>query len=254
MHNAAFAAGGLDWCFVAFEVAPGRGAAAIAAMRTLGIGGLAVTMPHKADVAAAVDELDPASGALRSVNTVVLRPDGSTYGVSTDGDGFVNALADAGFTVARRRIVVLGAGGAARSIVDALGRSGATDIAIVNRSGVTAAAAAELAASARVGSVDDIAHADLLVNTTPVGMASTGHERELPLDVGLLRPELAVADIVYHPVATPLLRAAADAGAPTFDGLGMLVHQAALQQQLWTGVLPDPAVMRAAAVAELAMR
>ena len=85
LHNAAFDAAGLDWRMVAFEVAPGDGAAAVAAMRTLGIGGLAVTTPHKADVAAAVDEVDPAASTLRSVNTVVLRDDGSTLGASTDG-------------------------------------------------------------------------------------------------------------------------------------------------------------------------
>ena len=254
LHNAAFEAGGLDWRFVAFVVAPGQGAAAVAAMRALGIGGLAVTMPHKADVAAAVDELDPAAAALGSVNTVLLRSDGSTYGTSTDGRGFVDALAADGLMVAGKRIAVLGAGGAARSIVDALGRSGAADIAIVNRSVGTATAAATLAASARVGSLDDISAADLLVNTTPVGMGATKHERELPVDANFLRPDLAVADIVYHPLVTPLLRAAAEAGARAFDGLGMLVHQAALQQQLWTGIAPDASVLRRAALAELTAR
>lgn len=254
LHNAGFEAGGLDWRFLAFDVAPGEGAAAVAAMRALGIGGLAVTMPHKADVAAAVDELDPASAALHSVNTVVLRPDGSTLGVSTDGDGFVNALMEQGFTVAGKRIAVLGAGGAARSIVDALGRAGALDIAIINRSSVTAAATAELAAAARVGSFDDVAGADLLVNATPVGMSAAPQARDLPLDVALLHRDLAVADIVYHPLDTALLRSASSIGARAFDGLGMLVHQAALQQQLWTGVLPDTSVLRSAALAELAVR
>ena len=110
LHNAAFAASGLDWRMLAFEVAPGQGAAAVAAMRALGIGGLAVTMPHKADVADAVDELDPAARALRSVNTVVLRDDGTTVGASTDGAGFVDSLTAAGYLVAGRRVVVVGAG------------------------------------------------------------------------------------------------------------------------------------------------
>ena len=92
LHNAAFAAAGLDWVMLAFEVAPGSGAAAVDAMRTLGIGGLSVTMPHKADVAAAVDVVDPAAAALGSVNTVVLRADGTTFGASTDGAGFVASL------------------------------------------------------------------------------------------------------------------------------------------------------------------
>lgn len=254
LHNAAFAASELDWRFLAFDVAPGDGAAAVAAMRTLGISGLAVTMPHKAEVASAVDELDPASASLRSVNTVVLRDDESTLGVSTDGDGFVNAVAAEGFEVAGKRIVVLGAGGAARSIIDALGRSGAADIAIVNRSLDTATSAADLTIAARVGSTDDVASADLLINTTPVGMGSAPGAPEIPVDVAVLRSDLAVADIVYHPLETPLLHVARTRGATTFDGLGMLVHQAALQQQLWTGILPDTAVLRAAALAALAIR
>jgi shikimate dehydrogenase len=250
LHNAAFAAGGLDWRLLAFEVAPGHAAEAVAAMRTLGIGGLAVTMPHKSGVAIAVDELDPAAAALRSVNTVVLRPDGSTLGASTDGAGFVDALAAAGYAVAGRRIVVLGAGAAARSIVDALGRAGAADVAVVNRTASTAEECAALASIGRVGAASDVEVADMLVNTTPVGMGTA----ELPIDPDLLRPELTVADIVYHPLETALLRAAREAGCQAIDGLGMLVHQAVRQQELWTGARPDPAIMRAAAHAELARR
>jgi shikimate dehydrogenase len=250
LHNAAFDAAGLDWRMVAFEVAPGQGAAAVAAMRTLGIGGLAVTTPHKADVAAAVGEVDPAATALQSVNTVVLRDDGSTLGASTDGAGFVESLRANGVDVERARVVVLGAGGAARSIVDALGRAGAVEIVIVNRNPQRAADAAALAPAARVGVSGDIAAADVLVNATTVGMGSD----ESPVDPARLRDDLTVADIVYHPLETALLRAARAAGARTVDGLGMLVHQAVRQQELWTGVRPDPAVMRAAAESELAAR
>ena len=250
LHNAAFAATGLDWRFVAFEVAPADATKAIAAMKVLGVGGYAVTMPHKADVAAAVDEVDPAAAALGSVNTVVLRPDGSTLGASTDGAGFVDSVTAAGFELSGARVVVLGAGGAARSIIDALGRAGVSDVVIVNRTRSSAQTAAALSAVARVGEVADIADADLLVNATSIGMGSG----DLPVDAGLLRRDLAVADIVYHPLDTALLTAAARAGALTIDGLGMLVHQAALQQELWTGQRPDPAVMRTAAEAELTRR
>ena len=250
LHNAAFESAGLDWRFLALEVAPGNAADAVAAMRTLGIGGLAVTTPHKADVAAAVDEVDAAAAALRSVNTVVLRDDGSTFGASTDGDGFVDSLRTAGCEPSGRRVVVLGAGGAARSIVDALGRAGVTDLAVVNRSRANAEAAAALALQGRVGALDDIAGADVLINATSVGMG--GDESAVPADV--LHAGLTVADIVYHPLETALLRAAAAAGARCVDGLGMLVHQAARQQLLWTGVAPDPAVIRSAAEAELHAR
>lgn len=250
MHNAAFEAAGVDWRFVAFEVPPGRAADAVVAMRTLGIGGFAVTMPHKADVAAAVDEVDAAAAAVRSVNTVVLRDDGSTLGASTDGAGLVEWVTVSGVELGGARVVVVGAGAAGRSIVDALGRAGVADVAVVNRSAAAAVAAAELSPVARVGTLDDLATATLLVNTTSVGMGTD----DSPVAPGRLRPDLAVADIVYHPLDTALLRAARAVGAATIDGLGMLVHQAVLQQQLWTGVRPDAAVLRAAAEAELAAR
>ena len=250
LHNAAFDSGGLDWRFVAFEVPAGAGKDAVAAMRTLGIGGFAVTTPHKADVAAAVDEVDAAAAALQSVNTVVLRADGSTFGASTDGRGFVSSLVAASVDLAGRRVVVLGAGAAARSIVDALGRTGVSDIAVVNRTTERAVAVAGLAEMARVGTDADLATAHVVVNATSVGMGSG----DLPVDPALLHDRLTVADIVYHPRRTALLAAAEAAGAATVDGLGMLVHQAVLQQELWTGVEPDPLAMRRAAEAELASR
>lgn len=250
MHNAAFDASGADWRLLALEVEQGGADRALAAMRTLGIGGYAVTMPHKEQMAAAVDEVDPAAAALRSVNTVVLRDDGSTFGASTDGPGFVDSIDDAGFDVVGARVVVLGAGAAARSVVDALGRAGAADIAIVNRTTERADAAAALSRVARVGALDDLGDATLLVNSTSIGLASDA----APIDGSLLRPDLTVADNVYHPLETALLRAARRIGAPTIDGLGMLIGQAVRQQELWTAIRPDPAVMRAAAHAELHRR
>ena len=250
MHNAVFEAFDDEWRFVAFDVSPGGAAEAVATMGALGIGGFAVTMPHKEHAAAAVDEIDDAARALRSVNTVVLRGDGSTFGTSTDGRGFVDWVTACGCDPAGRRVVLLGAGGAARSIVDALGRAGAADIAILNRTESSAVAAAELASVARIGSVDDLDSADLLVNSTSVGMGND----EMPVDPVVLRPDLVVADIVYHPLDTALLRAARAVGAPTIDGLGMLVHQAVLQQELWTGRRPDPALMRRAAEQALGLR
>ncbi len=250
MHNAAFAANGLDWRFVALEVSEGRGADAVAAMRTLGISGMAVTMPHKEDVAQAVDEVDAASSLLGSVNTVVLRDDGSTFGASTDGAGFVSSLSAAGIAVVGLRAVVVGAGSAARSIIAALDAAGIADVSIVNRSASSADRAASISAKARVGCLADIELSHLVVNTTSVGMGTD----QTPFDVGLLRSDLIVADIVYHPIDTALLRAARKVGARAVDGLGMLAHQAALQQALWTGVVVDPHSMRCAAEAELAER
>jgi shikimate dehydrogenase len=260
IHRAAFATTGSDWTYVAFDVAPGRAAAAIEAMRVLGIAGLSVTMPHKADVAAAVDRLDPAAAALSSVNTVSW-DGGLLVGSSTDGDGFVASLAEAGVSVAGERVVVLGAGGAARSVVDALGRAAAGSIVVVNRTAARAEEAAALAPQAVVGTVADVPTATLVVNATSIGMGVDPRDRDgdgdgsatgdLPCDPDLLAAGQVVADLVYHPLETAWLAAARAVGAHPIDGLGMLVHQAALQQLAWTGVLPDTGVMRAAAEARL---
>ena len=167
LHNAAFAELGLDWVYVALHVEVGRAAAALDAMRVLGLGGLSVTAPHKEDVAAAVDSLDPAAAALRSVNTVVPQTDGTLRGYSTDGAGFVASLAEAGVEVSGRSVAVLGAGGAARAIIDALGRSGAARIAVVNRTASSAESAAALGGRVGVvGAAADIRTADIVVNAT----------------------------------------------------------------------------------------
>jgi shikimate dehydrogenase len=251
LHNAAFSASGAPWVYVAFEVPPGEAHRALDAMRVLGIGGLSVTMPHKEQVAVAVDELDPAAAALRSVNTVVAQSDGRLVGHSTDGAGFVASLRESGVDPAGRRVVVIGAGAAGRAVVDALARAGAGAVEVVNRSRSRAEEAAQLAgAVGRVVEPTAVADADIVVNATSVGMGSDA----LAVDPALLHAGQVVADLVYHPLETALLRAARLAGATTVDGLGMLVHQAALQQQLWLGALPDTAVMRGAALRELDAR
>ncbi len=267
LHNAGFASLRADWVYVTFDVAEGRAASALEAMRVLGIGGLSVTMPHKQGIAAAVDVLDPVAALLAAVNTVVPLADGRFAGYSTDGDGFVASMTAAGEPVAGRSVVVLGAGGAARSIVEALARNGASQITVVNRTPAAAETAAALAgAVGRVGTVADVADAQIVVNATSIGMGSsraasarttsTGSaaDDELPLSAALIGPEHVVADIVYHPRRTALLACADAAGATVVDGVGMLVQQAALQQALWTGRTPDVAAMAAAADRELAAR
>ena len=254
IHQAAFDAAGDPWTYTAFDVAAGSGADAIAAMRVLGIAGLSVTMPHKHDVAAAVDRLDPAAAALRSVNTVSW--DGSDLvGSSTDGAGFVAALAEDGIGVDGAAVAVIGAGGAARSVIDALGRAGVDSIKVVNRTVASAESASELAAVADVGTVADVERADLVINASSVGMGidpSDATAGDLPCAVERLRASQVVVDLVYHPLRTAWLDAAEQLGARTIDGLGMLIHQAALQQLAWLGRLPDVAVMRRAA--ELALQ
>ena len=251
IHNAAYESLGIDWAYVAFEVAPGRAADALTAMRALALAGLSVTMPHKHDVAADVDEIAPAARALGAVNCVERTADGRLVGHNTDGDGFVDALVAGPGSPAGQRCVVLGAGGAARAVIDALARHGAAEIVVVNRSADRAAEAAALAGVVgRVGTPTDVREANLVVNATSVGMDST----ELPLDPALLRAGQVVADLVYHPLDTALLVVARAAGATPVDGLGMLVHQAARQIEIWTGLDAPADVMRAAAEAELARR
>ena len=252
LHNAAFAALGLDWAYVAFEVAPGGGAAAVSAVRALGLEGLSVTMPHKADAAKAVDELSPIAEALGVINTVIRRGD-TLLGDSTDGEGFVDALrADLGFDPAGRRCVILGAGGAARAVVVALAHAGAAQVVVVGRTPARAETAAALAGSVgRTGEHADAAGADLVVNATPVGMEGVGDEA-LPIEPGLLGPGQVVADLIYAPAVTPLLEAAKARGATTVNGLGMLVHQAGRQFHLWTGNDPPLEAMSAAALGAIA--
>lgn len=227
IYNAAFAAAGLDWVFVALDVPDGAGREALDAMRVLGIDWLSVTMPHKAAAADAVDELTDDARALHAVNCVVNR-DGRLVGHSTDGPGFVRALdAEIGFTPAGRSCAVLGAGGAARAVVVALARAGAAEVVVVNRTPARAEEAAALAGRVgRVGAADDVTGADLVVNATPVGM---GGDRAAPIDPDHLRAGQVIADLVYEPPMTPLLAAAAARGLVTVNGLGMLVQQAALQ-------------------------
>lgn len=237
LHNAAFDALGLDWVSVAFEVRAGGARAALEGMRTLGIAGLSVTMPHKADAAVAVDELSAVARRLGAVNCVT-NNGGRLLGDSTDGQGFLEALLRAtGMDPSGLRCVVVGAGGAARAVVLALAQAGAAEVVVVNRTAAKASAAAALAGTVgRVGRGEDAAEADLVVQATPLGMVHTARDATtMPLDPNHLRAGQVVVDLVYEPPTTPLLEAAARRGARTVNGLGMLVHQAALAIEHWTG-------------------
>ncbi|MGI9623947.1 MAG: shikimate dehydrogenase, partial [Acidimicrobiales bacterium] len=240
IHNAAFQVLDLDWTYVAFDIAPGCAADALEAMKTLRLGGLSVTMPHKADVANALDQLTPQAALLGAVNCVAW-DQGELVGHNTDGAGFVdNLVTETGITLGGKTCAVVGAGGAARAIVLALAEAGAAKVVVINRTKSKAVAAAELARDAGyAGSPEDAASADIIVNATPIGMAGTASAGSVPIPVELLHDDQIVAELVYHPAQTPLLVAAAEAGATPVGGIGMLVHQAAHQFSLWTGV-PAP--------------
>jgi len=269
--NAAFGAAGLDWVFVALEVAATDGEAAVTAVRPLGIGGLSVTMPHKEAAFAAVDERSAEAEALGAVNCVGWRGD-VIVGHNTDGAGLLDSLRiDEGFDPDGRRCAVVGAGGAARAAVLALASAGASDVAVVNRTATRAGRAAALAgAVGRVGAFSDVATADLVVNATPVGMAGvappvvalvpgTAAEPpsagapggDLPFPAELLSPGQLVVDMIYNPFTTPLMAAARAREVVAVNGLGMLIHQAAHAFRHWTGEDPPLEAMSAAAVAGL---
>jgi shikimate dehydrogenase len=237
LHNAAFDALGLDWVSVAFAVPAGQVANALAGMRALDIVGLSVTMPHKTEAALFVDLRTPVAERLGVVNCIS-QASGLLTGDSTDGAGFVESLRRQGdFDPAGRRCVVVGAGGAAKAVVLALADAGALEVVVVNRSADNAATAAALAGErGRVGDSSDIASGDLIVQATPVGMAGTGASPSaMAFDPSLLHDGQVVADLVYHPLVTPVLAAARQRGARPVGGLGMLVHQAALAVERWTG-------------------
>ena len=244
MHNAAFAALDLDWVYVAFPVPRGDGTAAVRAVRTLGLAGLNVTMPHKADAAAACDDLTPDAAALGAVNTVA-HADRALVGHSTDGDGFLRALADEGASVEGRHALVIGAGGAGRAIAHALGRADAA-VTVAARRPEAAAEAAALAPDGVATGLDDVPveQFDVIVNATPLGMRG----EPAPFDTTRLHEGQFVFDTVY-PADTPLLVDARARGLRAAGGLGMLVHQGALSFALWTGVTPPLDIMRAAASA-----
>ena len=256
IHNAAFRAVDLDWAYLAFEVPADGGATAVEAMRALGIDGLSVTMPLKAEVAAAVDTLSADAEALAAVNTVV-RQGTVLVGENTDGAGFVNALRiDEGFDPSGKRCLVVGAGGAARAVVRALATSGAHEVVVVARRAEAAAEAVALAGgTGRPGTVDEADAADLVVNATPLGMEDVIElEPVLPVPEQRLGPGQVVADLVYHPLITPFVAAARRRGAVAVNGVGMLLHQAAVAFRLWTGEDAPLDAMSAAVVAELARR
>jgi len=236
IHNAGFFELGLDWVCVAFPTLRGEAAAAVQGMRALGIEGLSVTMPHKAAVIEAIDVLSETARVLDAVNCVS-RSANQVFGHNTDGDGFLAAMrAEFDFDPAGRVCAVLGAGGAARSVILALKHAGASEILVINRTPEAAATAALLAGDAgSVAQVEALPRADLVVNATSVGMAGTGSALGMPCDPSWLRKNCFVADLIYHPAQTQLMLAADQHGCQVANGISMLIHQAALAFEVWTG-------------------
>ena len=256
MHNAAFAALSLNWCYVGFPVPRDRLGEALRGLAALGVAGVNVTVPHKEAALAYLDETSDEARGIGAVNTI--RNDGGRlFGYNTDGAGMLDALrADARISVEGKRAVIIGAGGGARAAAFALTAAGAEAVAIANRNWDRAASLADSVRRAFPRcAVDAVAlegatlaaaldEAALLIQATPVG--GDGQRAASPVPARALRPDLFVMDMVYDPLETTLLREARARGCRTLGGLPMLVYQGARALEIWTGRPAPVEVMREA--------
>jgi len=281
LHNTAFAAMGLDWSYLAFEVPPGALDRAVAGAAALGLRGLSVTMPHKDAAARLATRRSRQVRRLGAANTLRF-DEGAIVAESYDGDGLLDDLRDGGFDPAGRRCGVIGAGGAARAAVLALAEAGAHEVVVVNRTVAAAWRAGALAPTVvRFVRPDDLRRTDLGIQATPAAMAGGGPARETAtvgpagqaehlltgqdeegrdaevspvvagVDPSWFGAGQLVVDLVYDPPLSPFLAEARRQGATVRNGLGMLVYQAARQIRLWTGAEPPLEAMWAAVAGDV---
>ncbi|MBN1129709.1 MAG: shikimate dehydrogenase [Chitinispirillaceae bacterium] len=253
MQEAAFGHLDLHWRYLTIEVLPENLGKAIDGLRAMQFKGINLTVPHKVAVLPFLDEIAPDAALMGAVNTVV-NAGGKLRGENTDGKGFMRSLThDAGFDPKGKRAVILGAGGAARSIAVELALAGIAEIVLVNRSRergvilrdlITGKTAAACRFEHWQGTFNIPAGIDLLVNATSVGLAP-GSDEKPDLDYATIGRAMVVCDVIPAPV-TPFLSLAKEQGARTVDGLGMLVYQGAIGFKLWTGLDAPVAVMHEA--------
>lgn len=251
MMERAFTEEGLDWRYLTLEISPEQLGDAVRGIRAMGFKGANFTIPHKVAVIPLLDGLSEAAELMGAVNCVN-RVDSRLVGENTDGKGFVQSLQQ--ITEPKdKRITILGAGGAARAIAVELGLAGASEITVVNRNEQRGQSLVDLLNSrvktpARfiklAGDYGVKPETDLLVNATSIGLGDPN--AHVPVDVRSLRPGLIVADVIFNPAETRLLRDARDHGCETLDGLGMLVNQGAIAFKIWTGLEADATLMREA--------
>ncbi|MDY0094066.1 MAG: shikimate dehydrogenase [Candidatus Vecturithrix sp.] len=247
MHNHVFEKLKMDYCYWPVEVSAENLAAVFAGLIRMNVGGFNVTIPHKVRIMELLDEIDPFAAVIGAVNTICIK-EGRTRGYNTDGEGFLKALeTERDISIAGKNVFILGCGGAARAIAMTFAFHDAGKVFLCNR---TISKAEQLAAeihqkirpcaevipqiSAEMAPA--LRTCQVLVNCTCVGMHPD--EASIPLDKALLFQELVVADVVYNPLMTRLLRAAQRMGCRVVDGLGMLVYQGAEAFNLWTGITP----------------
>ena len=255
MHNAAFESLKLEYVFLAFKVKSAEVGNAMSGMRALGIHGLNVTMPHKNAVIKYLDEVDPAGKVIASANTI-LNKDGRLLGFNTDGVGALNALEQNGVKPRGKKVLLLGAGGAAKAIAYTLSQE-VDELVILNRTPKSATELANLlkqkfkkkinAGELSPSAVkDNLANSDVLINATSVGMKPNANQT--PVAPEWLKPDLAVMDVVYNPLETRLAKDAKAVGAKVVSGVEMLIYQGAASFEIWTACKAPVEVMRKAAI------
>ncbi len=260
MIEAGFASLNLPWRYLNLKVSPKDLPAAVNGLRAMGFRGINLTIPHKCEVIQYLDEVADDARIMGAVNTVYVK-DGRLVGANTDGKGFLRALIDdAKLNPAGKKIMVLGAGGAARAITVELALAGAAEIVIVNRSEERGQELVALLGEhtpvkasyqAWTDNLAIPATTDVLVNATSIGLYPDVADMPL-LDYATIRPGMIVCDVIPNPPQTRFLDAAKARGAITLDGLGMLVYQGAIAFKLWTGQDAPVDVMKKALAAEFA--
>jgi shikimate dehydrogenase len=252
MMEAAYRRHGLDWRYLTIEVAPQDLAAAVAGARAMGFRGFNCTIPHKVAVIEHLDGLGESAALMGAVNCVVRRGD-QLIGENTDGKGFVKSLREL-VDPTDKRVVMFGAGGAARAIGVEVALAGATHITIVNRSRERGQQLTDLLndrvpAEAQFvpweGEYDVPEGTDIVINATSIGLFPDVDAR-LALNIETLTDSMVVADVIPNPPRTNLVKDAQARGCKVIDGLGMLVNQGTIGVEYWSGIDPDPAVMRTA--------
>ena len=258
VQEAAFKALGLNWRYLTVEVLPENLEDAMRGVRAFGMRGINLTIPHKIAVMKYLDSIADDAKVIGAVNTVVNR-EGKLHGENTDGKGFITSLTQEGKTsIPGKRIVILGAGGAARAIAVELALRGAGEITIVNRGrergqDLTRTIAAHSATRASYVAWNGILKipesTDILINATSIGLFPNIDEKPL-IDYDTIRSAMVVCDVIPNPPRTPFLKEAEKRGATAIDGLGMLVNQGAIGFTLWTGRDAPVEVMREALAKE----
>jgi shikimate dehydrogenase len=261
IHNTAFVHMHLDFVFLAFRVKPKALEDAVRGMRSLGIRGLNVTMPHKSTVTKFLDEVDPTVKLLNAANTI-LNKEGKLVGYNTDGIGALKALTDTGMKLDGKKVLLLGAGGAAKAIAFSLADE-VEELVILNRSAKKARILAEnigrthhskvvgnLLSSAQIKK--RVKDCDILINATSVGMAPKIDQSLVELQ--WLKRNLWVMDIVYNPLETKLIKNAKAVGARVITGVEMLLNQGAASFEIWTNIPAPIEVMKKAALNKLQTR